>query len=98
MQIQVDTSAGAKGEAVPSSLHLDGRNIDISDVVEQWLVSDDRYFEVKDASGNIYVLRSDPSHATWELLMFLSKRGADMPNIAARRVGSRSHHFVNGKI
>ena len=59
MRIQVDTAADAKGAPAPSSMHLDGRNIDVADVIDQWWGVGDRYFKVKDTSDNIYILHLD---------------------------------------
>jgi hypothetical protein len=44
-------------------MHLDGRNIDVADVIDQWWGVGDRYFKVKDASDNIYILHLDEPHA-----------------------------------
>ena len=63
MRIQVDTAADAKGAPAPSSVHLYGRNIDVADVIDQWWGVGDRYFKVKDASDNIYILHLDEPHA-----------------------------------
>ena len=98
MLIEVDTAADAKGKLEPSSIHLDGRNIDVADVIDQWSGVDDRYFKVKDASDNIYILHLDEPHAAWELVMFLSKRGAAIPDLIAKHVSRRSPPAVDGKL
>src|SRR3990172_11771167 len=97
MRIQVDTAADAKGEPAPSSLRFDGRNIDVADVVDRWWGAGDRYFKVKDASDNIYVLRLDEPHGAWELLMFLSKRGTAVPDLLVKPVSQRPPHAGDGK-
>jgi hypothetical protein len=98
MRIQVDTAADARGAPAPSSMHLDGRNIDVADVIDQWWGVGDRYFKVKDASDNIYILHLDEPHAAWELVMFLSKRGAASPDLIAKHVSRRSPPAVDGKL
>ena len=98
MLIEVDTAADAKGEPAPSSIYLDGRNIDVADVIDQWYGGDDRYFKVKDAADNIYILHLDEPHAAWELVMFLSKRGSAIPDLLSKHVSRRSPPAVDGKL
>lgn len=98
MLIGVDTAADAKGRPAPSSIHLDGRSIDIADIVDQWTGVDDRYFKVKDASDNIYILHLDEPSAAWELVMFLSKRGAAIPDLMSKRISRHSPPAVDGKL
>jgi hypothetical protein len=98
MLIEVDTAADAKGRPTPSSIRLDGRNIDVADVIDQWSSVDYRYFKVKDAAGNIYILHLDEPRAAWELVMFLSKRGAAIPDLMSKRVSMRSLPVVDGKV
>jgi hypothetical protein len=97
MHIHVDTAADPKGGLAPRSLRFDGRNVGISDVVDNWAGAGDRYFRVKDGLDNTYILRHDESHGTWELLMFLSKRGAAFPDLLAKAKPSRAAHG-DGKV
>jgi hypothetical protein len=98
MHIRVDTAADTMGETAPSSLRFDGRSIDVADVVDQWWGAGDRYFKVRDAAENVYVLRLDEPRNAWELLMFLSKRGAAVPNLLVKPVPPRPPHAGDGKI
>jgi hypothetical protein len=98
MLIEVHTAADTKGAPAPTSIHLDGRNIEVADVIDQWSGVDDKYFKAKDASDNIYILHLDEPHAAWELVMFLSKRGAAIPDLIAKRVSRRSPPAVDGKL
>jgi hypothetical protein len=84
MRIQVDTAADVRGEPAPSSMRFNGRNVDVADVVDQWWGVDDRYFKVRDVSDNVYILRLDQPHDAWDLVMFLSKRGAELPGLLVK--------------
>ncbi|HEX7794281.1 MAG TPA: hypothetical protein VF456_08025 [Vicinamibacterales bacterium] len=48
------------------------RNIEITEVLDQWLAPDHRYFKVKDADGDFYILRHDVATALWEVAWFRS--------------------------
>jgi hypothetical protein len=39
-------------------------------VVDAWLAPDYRYFKLKDADGNTYLVRHDERSDTWDLPMF----------------------------
>ena len=55
------------------TLTIDGREIEVSSNLDQWHGADYRYFKVKDADGNLYVLRHDEGLADWDLIMFQSE-------------------------
>lgn len=98
MRIEVDTAADAKGNPLPSNIRLDGRNVDVSDVIDQWWVVGDHYFKVSDPSDNIYILRLDERHSAWELVVFMSKRGATVPDLFATRGSARPSPAADGKL
>ena len=72
MEVRVETYVGPGGVDMLRRFHLDGREIEVSDNLDQWHGADYRYFKVKDEEGNLYVLRLDESEADWELIMFQS--------------------------
>jgi hypothetical protein len=98
MRVEVDTAESAGGEPAPSSVRFDGRSIDIANVLDRWWGGGDRYFKVKDALDNIYVLRLDETRGAWELLMFLSKSGAGMPNLLAGRSSAHPRQAGDGRL
>lgn len=73
MQVRVETYEGHGGVEMLRRFHLDGREIKVSDNLDQWHGADYRYFKVKDEDGNVYVLRLDESEADWDLIMFQSE-------------------------
>lgn len=70
MQVQVETHTGHGGVEMPRRFRLDGREIEVSDNLDQWLGPDYRYFKVRGDDGNLYLLRLDEFSAEWELIMF----------------------------
>ena len=72
MQVRVETYTGHGGVEMLRRFRLDGREIEVSDNLDQWHGPDHRYFKVKGDDGNLYVLRFDESRADWELIMFQS--------------------------
>jgi len=70
MQVQVETHTGQGGVEMPRRFRLDGREIEVSDNLDQWPGPDYRYFKVRGDDGNLYLLRLDEFSAEWELIMF----------------------------
>ena len=68
--IGVECYAGHRGEQTPRALILDDRRIAVAAVVDAWLAPDHRYFKLRDADDNTYVVRHDERSDTWELTMF----------------------------
>src|SRR5215475_15205304 len=55
----VECYAGHRGEETPRRFRMGDRKIEIADVLDRWLAPDHRYFKVKDADGDLYILRHD---------------------------------------
>jgi hypothetical protein len=72
MQVQVETYSGYGDVEMLRRFWMDGREVEVSDNIDQWHGRDYRYFKVKGADGNLYVLRLDEKRAEWELIMFQS--------------------------
>jgi hypothetical protein len=68
--VTVECYAGYRGEQTPRAFTIGERRIDVSEVVDAWLAPDHRYFKVKDAEGQTYVLRHDVPADEWELTLF----------------------------
>jgi hypothetical protein len=67
--LTVDAYAGYKGEETPRSFTLDGRKLDVREVVDRWYSETHSYFRVHASDGQRYVLRFDLDEACWELVM-----------------------------
>jgi len=66
--------AGHRGEQTPRTLTLGDRRIGVADVLDAWLAPDCRYFKLRGADGNTYLVRYDARSGTWELTMFGAER------------------------
>src|SRR5690348_7894299 len=75
--LTVDAYAGYKGEETPRSFTLDGRKLDVREVVDRWYSETHSYFRVHASDGQRYVLRSEehtselqsPVHLVCRLLL-----------------------------
>jgi hypothetical protein len=69
LTVRVECYAGHRGEQTPRTLILGDRRIDVAEVVDAWLAPDYRYFKLRGADGNTYLVRHDERSSTWELMM-----------------------------
>ena len=72
MRVLVETSAGHGGVEMPKRFRLDGREVEVTDNLDQWHGAQDRYFKLMGDDGNLYILRLDERRAEWELILFQS--------------------------
>ena len=56
---------------------MDGRVIEVEDVLDRWLAPDHGYFKVRGDDGAFYILRHDSEAGHWELRMY--DKGAARP-------------------
>jgi hypothetical protein len=68
--VGVECYAGHRGEQTPRALILGDRRIAVSAVLDAWLAPDYRYFKLRGADDNLYLIRHDERSNTWELTMF----------------------------
>jgi hypothetical protein len=74
LTVGVECYAGHRGEQTPRTLILGDRRLEVTEVVDAWLAPDYRYFKLRAADGNIYLVRHDERSNTWELTMFRAER------------------------
>jgi hypothetical protein len=74
LTVGVECYAGHRGEQTPRTLILGDRRIDVAEVVDAWLAPDHRYFKLRGADGDTYLVRHDERSGTWELTMFRAER------------------------
>ncbi len=72
--IQVECYAGAKADETPRRFTLDGRTIEVSEVVDRWYQVESMpewpradYFKVRAADGQQYLLKHDLESDEWFL-------------------------------
>ena len=77
LSLQVECYAGYRGEETPRRFSIGTRNIEVLDVIDQWLEPDHRYFKVRGDDDGIYILRHDVASNRWELTLY-DARGINM--------------------
>src|SRR5205814_10528366 len=77
LSVGVECYAGHRGEQTPRTLILGDRRISVAEVLDAWLAPDYRYFKLKGADGDTYLVRHDERSNTWELTMFRAEALAD---------------------
>jgi len=70
MHITVETYQTLRGTQLPRRFQLDGRSVDVTEIVDQWPGRDHVYFKVKGADNNLYILRLNENDASWEMTLF----------------------------
>ena len=75
LNVDVECYAGHRGEQTPRALILGDRRIDVAEVLDAWLAPEYRYFKLRGADGDIYLVRHDELSSTWELTMFRAEHG-----------------------
>lgn len=76
LEVRVECYAGHRGEQTPRVLILRDQRIAVTEVVDAWLAPEYRYFKLKGADGNTYLVRHDERSDRWELTMFRAERGS----------------------
>jgi hypothetical protein len=71
-KVRVECYAGYRGDETPRRLHLEGREIEVSEVVSRWKEPGALFFRVRTEEGRIYVLRKDESAGRWDIPEALS--------------------------
>jgi hypothetical protein len=74
LTVGVECYAGHRGEQTPRTLILGDRRIAVAEVLDAWLAPDYRYFKLRGADGDTYLVRHDERFDTWELTMFRAER------------------------
>jgi len=74
LSVNVECYAGHRGEQTPRTLILGDRRIAVAEVLDAWLAPEYRYFKLKGADGDTYLVRHDERTGIWELTMFRAER------------------------
>jgi hypothetical protein len=70
LSVNVECYAGHRGEQTPPALILGDRRIAVAENLDAWLAPDYRYFKLRGADCDTYLVRHDERSNTWELTMF----------------------------
>ncbi|HJV34489.1 PH domain-containing protein [Geomonas sp.] len=66
--VTVQCYAGYKGDERPTSFTLQGRQIEVREIVDRWFDPDYNCFKVVGDDGHRYLLRHDLNDHSWHLL------------------------------
>ena len=66
--LEVKCNKNVKGEEIPCELFIDGQQINVLRVVDQWLAYDHRYFKIYGDDGALYMLRHEVATDSWEII------------------------------
>ena len=86
MRIEVENQHES-GQEIPRTFCLNGHQIDVVEILDQWFGTDYRYCKVKGRDDGLYILRFDELRLEWHLTMFASARAQ-----AATAQSSRQAH------
>ncbi len=70
MEIRVECYAGHRGEETPRVLLFDSRRVEVTELLDQWLAPDHRYFKVKADDGALYIIRHDTEAGRWSVTLY----------------------------
>ena len=66
-EIRIECHAGYRGDETPRHFELEGRTIEITEILTRWAEPDARLFRVRGDDGRTYVLCLDESKQRWEI-------------------------------
>lgn len=70
LTVKVECYAGYRGEERPLRFYLNKRCIEVSDILDQWVGPDYRYFKLRGNDEGIYILRHSNDMDMWEITLF----------------------------
>jgi hypothetical protein len=70
MQVQVETYTDEGGAELIRRFCLNGRQIEVTDNIDQWYGADYRYFKVRGSDDNVYIFYRDEVSTEWALTMY----------------------------
>ena len=76
-QVRVECYSGYRGEETPRRLFIEGKCIEVAEVVDRWLAPDHRYFKLRSPEGDLYILRHEIRSDQWKLTLFESVANPD---------------------
>ena len=66
---RVECYAGHGADTEPRRLHIERREVAVSEIIDRWLEPRHRYFKLRGDDGAIYLLRHDTLNDRWEMTL-----------------------------
>ena len=92
MQVRVETYVDEGDVEKLRRFWLDGREIEVTDNIDQWHGANYRYFKVRDSDSNVYILRLNEVRADWELTMYQRTQSQGVPTASMQSAGHFGHY------
>lgn len=73
MPIEVECTAGYRGEETPRVIRFGERRMTAVEVIDRWLAPDHRYFKIRGDDGGLYIIRHDVVTHVWELTFYAAE-------------------------
>ena len=74
MKVKLESYSGYRGEQEPRAFHLDGRRLQVSEIVDRWIEPGMRWYKCLAEDGNMYIIRHEEEADDWELVSFTHAR------------------------
>jgi hypothetical protein len=89
VRLRVECYAGYRDEETPRVLVIGERRIAVVEILDRWLAPDHRYFKVRAADSDTYIIRHDGASDIWELTLF-ERSASCASSISAPAVSARA--------
>ena len=73
-RVVAECYAGYRGEETPRRFRLGERWIEVAEVLDRWLDPEHRYFKLRGADGDTFILRHDPESGFWEMTLYQGEK------------------------
>jgi hypothetical protein len=67
VEVRVESHAGYRGDETPRRFHVEGRTIEIVEILDRWKEPDALFFRVRSHEGRVYLLRRDEQASRWNV-------------------------------
>jgi len=68
--LRVECYAGHRADTEPRRLHIDQREVAVTEIIDRWLDPRHRYFKLRGDDGGVYLLRQDTREDRWEMTLY----------------------------
>jgi hypothetical protein len=70
MHLTVDTRKTQYGDEEPIAFLMGPRRVQVMDILDRWLSTEQSYYKVLTDDGALYILRQDAASREWEMTLF----------------------------
>lgn len=68
--LRVECGGEYRKEGSPLRIFLDELKVEVVKILDRWPAADHRYFKFIGDDGALYIIRHDPPHDFWELILY----------------------------